>query len=71
MCGALRSADAFGIFTSLSPESERSGQGGGSKEIGDSTLLDAAHEYRYPGVVRVESSSRVPLVSASLPGQAS
>ena len=45
MCGALRSANAFGIFTSLSSESERSGQGGGGKEIGDSTLLDAAHEY--------------------------
>jgi len=65
MCGALRPRHAFGVFTPLPPEGERSGQGGGGKEIGDSTLLDAAHEYRYPGVVRVESSSRVPLVSAS------
>src|SRR5260370_2400909 len=44
--GALRSRYAFGVFASLPPESERSGQGGGGKEVGDSTLLDAAHEYR-------------------------
>ena len=45
-CGALRSADAVGIFASLPPESKRSGQGGGGQEVGDSTLLDAAHESR-------------------------
>ena len=28
---------------SLPPESERSSEGGSGKEIGDSTLLDAAH----------------------------
>ncbi len=52
MCGALRPRHAFGIFTPLSPEGERSGQGGGGKEIGDSTLLDAAHKY---GVSRSRS----------------
>src|SRR5258705_7775171 len=44
--GALRSRYAFGVFASLSPESARSRQGGGGKEVGDSTLLDAAHQYR-------------------------
>jgi hypothetical protein len=59
------------MFASLSPESERGGQGGSGEEIGDSTLLDVRTNKDYPEVVRVESSSRVPLVSASLPGQAS
>jgi len=44
--GALRPADAFRVFASLPPEAERSSESGGSKKVGDSTLLDAAHQYR-------------------------
>ena len=39
-------ADAFGIFTPLPPESKGRGESGGGQEVGDSTLLDAAHESR-------------------------
>ncbi len=41
--GALRSADAEGVFASLPQQGERRGQSGGGEEVGDSTLLDAAH----------------------------
>jgi hypothetical protein len=51
----------------LPQESERSGQSGGGKKVGSATLLDAAHQHRASRdqIVRVASSSRVPLVSAS------
>jgi hypothetical protein len=52
-------------LSSLRQESERSGESRGSKKVGDSTLLDAKNDYGYPEIVRVESNSRVPLVSAS------
>ena len=41
--GALRSADEAGIFASLSPKAERSGEGGRGAQVGPTTLLDAAH----------------------------
>jgi hypothetical protein len=54
---------------SLTPRlCQGSGKSGSGEEVSDSSLLDAENEYRYPEVVRVESSSPVPLVSASMPG---
>ena len=41
--GSLRPEVSFGVFASLSHEAEGRGEGGGGEEVGDSTLLDAAH----------------------------
>ncbi len=61
---ALRSADAAGIFASLPQESQGSGKSSSSEEIGDSTLLDAAHQSKaYPEVVPVSRAApRVAMV---------
>ncbi len=41
--GSLRPEVSFGVFAPLSHEAEGRGEGGGGEEVGDSTLLDAAH----------------------------
>ena len=41
--GALRSGISERVFASLPQQAERSGESGGGEEVGDSTLLDAAH----------------------------
>ncbi len=59
--GAIRSGISERVFASLPQESERSGESGGGKKVGDSTLLDAAHEY---GVSR-DRSCREQLAGAA------
>ena len=61
--GALRSADAERVFASLPQQAEGSGESGGGEEVGDSTLLDAAHEKEVSG----DRSCREQLAGA--PGQ--
>ena len=64
--GALRSRVSQAVFASLPSEAERRGQGSGRAQVGGTTLLDAAHPDRYPEIVRIESSPRVPLVGCPL-----
>ena len=63
--GAATIPDYEAVFASLSSEAEGSGQGGNGAQVSGTTLLDAAHQVAYPEIVRIESSSRVPLVGAS------